>query len=59
MEQINETPRVKVERGQRGGYGWRISIPGDDLDKIVDEIKRIDSKLRLTFLSDNTHDIKS
>jgi len=56
---INDKPRVKLERGQRGGYGWKISIPGDDLDKIVDEITRIDSKLRLTFLADNTHDIKS
>ena len=31
MEQIiTDKPRVKVERGQRGGYGWSISIPGDD-----------------------------
>ncbi len=40
--------RVKVERGQRGGYGWEIgaSAPGHDVDTLLAIIRETDEKLR-------------
>ena len=37
---------VSVERGQRGGYGWTISVRDDDPETVLQELKRIDDKLR-------------
>lgn len=37
---------ISVERGQRGGYGWTISVRDDDADVVLRELKRIDEKLR-------------
>lgn len=40
-----EPIRIKVERGQRGGVGWEISIHGKNSDEILKQIKDIESKL--------------
>ncbi len=43
--------RVKLERGQRGGYGWEIaaSCPGHDVDSLLAVIEDADRKLRERF----------
>lgn len=43
--------RVKIERGQRGGYGWEIAVsaPGHDADALLAVIDDTDSKLRRRF----------
>ncbi len=43
--------RVKIERGQRGGYGWEISAscPGHDTDALLAVIEEADAKLRERF----------
>jgi len=41
---------VEVERGQRGGYGWKIKIYGDDMSEMMSDIKDADLKLRELFL---------
>jgi hypothetical protein len=39
---------VKIERGQRGGYGWevRASAPGHDVDALLAVLADADAKLR-------------
>lgn len=41
---------LKVERGQKGGYAWEISMKGADILTIIDQIKCIDAELRKRFL---------
>ena len=43
--------RIKVERGQRGSYGWEItaSAPGHDVDDLIDVVKGADDRLRVEF----------
>lgn len=43
--------RIKVERGQRGGYGWEIgaSAPGHDVDVLLSVVEEADEKLRERF----------
>jgi len=41
--------KVKVERGQKGGYGWEIAISGDSLTHILDLIEAADRRLRETY----------
>ncbi len=45
-----EPVKIKVERGQKGGYEWEISIVGDSADQIIERITAADAKLRKTFL---------
>jgi len=40
-----EPVHLTVERGQRGGMGWKVSIHGKDPDKIIAQIKDIEAKL--------------
>jgi hypothetical protein len=43
--------RVKVERGQKGGYGWEISVSGDSIGHILDLIASADASLRDSYCS--------
>lgn len=47
---------VKVERGQRGGYGWevRASAPGHDVEALLAVIREADAKLRAEYGPDAT-----
>lgn len=47
--------RVKVQPGQRGGYGWEIgaSAPGHDVDALLAVIEDADEKLRERYGPDN------
>jgi len=42
--------KIKIERGQKGGYGWEISIVGDDAENIIQRLKEADKSLRKNFL---------
>jgi hypothetical protein len=41
--------KIEVTRGQRGGYGWTISLAGSDPGAIVDQLKEIDTNLQASF----------
>lgn len=56
MEQIQhvqgpnpEPYSLKVEKGQKGGYAWEISIKGGDIANIIDQIEAIDKQLKARF----------
>lgn len=44
-----EPLRIKVERGQKGGYAWEISLSGADETAIIARIKNIDAALYAEF----------
>ena len=46
--ELQET-KIKIERGQRGGYGWEISIGGTDEKEIMARIKEIDKSLTAEY----------
>ena len=52
--------RVSVERGQRGGYGWKLSAAApievslaDAFHDAIDAVKTADERMRREFLSDD------
>jgi|TARA_R100000501_G_C2603926_1_gene100239 Tfp pilus assembly PilM family ATPase len=50
MKEIKtELPRIKLIRGQRGSYGWEISVPDEDLNSAIIKVKSIDEKLQKKF----------
>jgi|GEM_PF-5078065 len=48
--------RINIERGQRGSYGWSITVRGDEADEVCEEIDEIDRYLRQTYLKGDTID---
>jgi len=42
--------RIELTRGQRGGYGWVVSLQARTLGEALDEIKGADAVLRKWFL---------
>jgi len=44
-----DTIKVKLERGQRGTYGWEISYENTDDQVLIDRIERMDLTLRTKF----------
>jgi len=44
-----EPVKIKVERGQRGAYGWEIAIKGDDAQSILAQLVIIDDKLKVLY----------
>jgi len=53
MTTITETRvlerKVKLIRGQRGNYGWEITVSDDDMRKVITKIKQIDMELMMKF----------
>ena len=49
IQMRTDIPKLKLTRGQRGGYGWDISLPHLDLEVAVEKVKEIDTKLRKHF----------
>jgi len=45
-----EPYRVKLERGQKGGYGWEISVSGSDMDRILRTISNTNKMLIATYM---------
>jgi hypothetical protein len=44
-----EPIKIRLERGQRGNVGWEISIHGDNVDRILEQIKDIDRRLAAEY----------
>jgi hypothetical protein len=43
---INEqTPSVKLIRGQKNSYGFEIKVFGRDMDKVLQQLKEVNDKL--------------
>jgi hypothetical protein len=40
---------IKVEKGQKGGYAWEISVKGGDINAILSQIIEIDLKLKAQY----------
>ena len=49
IQMRTDLPKLKIIRGQRGGYGWEISVPHLDMDEAFKKGKSIDEKLRKHF----------
>jgi hypothetical protein len=43
---------IKVEKGQKGGYAWEIGAKGADYMLMIDQLKAIDTELRVRFGGD-------
>ena len=41
--------KVKLVKGQRGGYGWEISAEGSNFDEILTEIYDVDTDLQSKY----------
>jgi len=43
---INEqTPSIKLVKGQKDSYGWEIKLFGKDTDKVLQDLKQVNDKL--------------
>ncbi len=43
---INEqTPSIKLIRGQKNSYGFEVKVFGKDMDKIIEQLKQVNDKL--------------
>jgi len=43
---INEqTPSIKLIRGQKNSYGFEIKVYGQDMDKLLEQLKQVNDKL--------------
>lgn len=47
---LHDAPdRVELTKGQRGGYGWKISVNSNDVGFVLDKLKQWDEELRRRF----------
>ncbi|RLI84586.1 hypothetical protein DRP07_00770 [Archaeoglobales archaeon] len=42
--------KITITRGQRGNYGWEITVVGDTLENVIALVKEADEKIRKHFL---------
>ncbi|MBU1209076.1 MAG: hypothetical protein KKH04_19485 [Proteobacteria bacterium] len=43
---INEqTPSIKLVKGQKDAYGWEIKLFGKDIPKVLEELKQVNDRL--------------
>jgi hypothetical protein len=43
---INEqTPSIKLVKGQKDSYGWEIKLFGKDTNKVLEQLKQVNDKL--------------
>lgn len=42
--------RINLDRGQRGGYGWSITVRGEDANEVMSLLKATDLTMRDTYL---------
>lgn len=48
-QHIDQPISMKIERGQKGNYGWEVRIYGDNILHVVSELKDADDKLKELF----------
>ena len=47
---INEqTPSIKLIRGQKNSYGWEIKVFGKDIDKVLEQLKQVNEELSAEY----------
>ena len=49
IKQIESTNSIKLIKGQKGNYGWEIKIYNNDSDKLISELKKLNSTLLKQF----------
>jgi len=51
VEHLHAKPEIKVTvtRGQRGTYGWEVSVYGNDKDDVIKRVTEIDEELRRIY----------
>lgn len=42
-------PRIKLNVGMTGKYGWELTFYGEDIDKVIAELETTDQKLKEKF----------
>lgn len=52
IRMTTDLPKLKLMRGQRGSYGWEISVPHLELNEAVEKVKEIDMKLRRHYVGE-------
>ena len=48
MMEVNiqeQTPSIKLVKGQKDSYGWEIKLFGKDTDKVLEDLKQVNDKL--------------
>jgi len=40
-----QTPSIKLIRGQKNSYGFEIKVFGKDMDKVLEQLKQINDRL--------------
>lgn len=48
----SEPFKIKLERGQKGGYGWEITVSGSEMAHILGVIAATDEELREDYLTE-------
>ena len=43
--------KIELTRGQRGGYGWVISVQARTREDALDQVKKADATLRKQYLA--------
>ena len=44
-----QTPSIKLIKGQKNAYGWEIKLFGKDTDKVLQDLKQMNDKLSQEF----------
>ena len=44
-----QTPSMKLIKGQKDIYGWEIRLFGKDTEKVIEQLKKVDDKLKDQF----------
>jgi len=48
MMEVNiqeQTPSIKLVKGQKDSYGWEIKLFGKDTDRVLQDLKQVNDKL--------------
>ena len=54
---INEqTPSIKLIRGQKNSYGFEIKIFGKDMDKVLEQLKQVNESLVEQYCSGDANE---
>lgn len=54
---INEqTPSIKLIRGQKNSYGFEIKVYGQDMDKVLEQLKQVNDRLVEQYCGGDSND---
>lgn len=48
-ERVPRQVVIRLERGQRGGYGWEITGSGDSVAEAMEQLREADTELRREY----------